>query len=1228
MKKTLKIFLIYVPLALIVLIIALFFLLTSNFGLTRIVAPIAGKALGMPIEAERAELKLIHPYIELEHLTVGDKSAPFIKAGKLSCSLNLNDLLFHNTVKINSILISNTIVTMHEDAKGTWNASFMNSSASPASHPPEPAKPSTPMQIDISDATLQNISYQYSDNAGFSFSVSDFNFSSPLVKNDALSKIKTSGKLHLISGNNVNINSADLSADIKINLDQDYIPQDLDLDMLINSFDGKLKGKDLSDKNSRITASINHIDKTINISNISLQSFSNGKITTTLTLSGAASFNPLKINLKAEANPIGNDTINLITNTFYSIDLGSAVSLKMNAGLTLSDNKIVSNGSLLLSDAAIEVSGASSQNKCLFSEDLTFDAKADLTNKTALVNAFELNSALNGKNLAKVFIKKPLVLDWGGEKFSTGTELPELYFTTDKLDLLLVKPLLGENIDLRGQLTSNIMAQIDIKNMNFLTSGQIKLSNASFSKEKLHFDKLSVTQNIDAAVQNLNKIIIKNFNTTISQNSKPVSSFSLSGYYYLREEKGNLTLEIPEINPAITGVLSPDFIPADQAALIKKILPALAPSLSTKIAFTMEDNNKTLNISSFSTSMKLAGSSLISLALNSPLIMNLAGEKELFANDININASVKDFNLSKANLFMPADSSMKFNNGNINVKSNTSIDRSSYNINSVIQLDAKKMDVSSGQQRYNDIDLSIRSSVALANSEASLKLSAIDATILFAGKDAVKLNGNSFISLKDSKNMQVSASFATNETLLNALHIKGSDYQKIGRFNLNGKLTFLSTPSELTADASLNLPAFVIYNPQNPSISKEINGTIDFSMLKNAKELLLKTAKLSIMDKKELVANLNSSGKIIFNSNVQSTLNVSSDKIDLYKLMSIYSTVSSGQPANSSNTAKASGGEPALQQKEPAPMDLNGINLQSKIDLNNIVYGPLIKSNFNALLTVKDNQITLDPAKLNINNSDAKLFFYMNPSFSDGYTYEVKANLQNLDLDPFIRTFVEGNYSNTKGTLSLFDSQVDGKGFTESNLAAYFKGYLVLNCNDISLPYDITQNRIMALIILPIKIISGLIQYMPNAQIPDSLSQATAITNKILSQKSNINFQTGQVKLTASNGTVRVNKFDFRGGSNDMIKYITGTGTIGFNSSLALVTNTNLSGVDIPLSINGTIDSPSPNIPLFITQFITKNAVNLLNNTNVREIINNPQGVSDALNKGAQNLMNNLFGGH
>lgn len=1228
MKRFLKVIFIYIPILIIVVFISIFFLITTNFGLTKIVLPITSKAVGMSIEVSSAKLHLLHPYIELNNLEVGGKSNTFIKGEKIACSFSLSDILFNNTVKVNSLLLKGVSVDMVQNKEEKWNAPFMNEPGAKTNTKAEPeeTKPSALIKLDISNVNLENINFNMKDNKGFVLAVTNFNLSSPSIKNEMDSEIKFGGNIHLLSGENVKIYSSELSSDINVNLNKEFIPQFLQLNLLISHFNGNVRGMDFADKNISLTSSINRDkENKITISSIALKAFSGGKTITNVEISGKADLSPLKVNLKTNIDPIGCDTINLITNVLYGMDLGPKVSLTLNGALDYENGNLATQGNLALSDASMSIPGDSPLNKNLISEKIKYNLSADFTKKTANVKELQVATYLNNSELAKVFIQKPLSLDWSSDKIATQGDLPEIFLTTNKLDLVLLNPFLDKSMKLKGELSSDISLKLDIPDGDFIALGKIDIANASFTKDNLKFSGLNIVQNMDVSLEKMRNVNIGKFNLAIAQNGVSLSNFTLSGNYDLHDGKGDLALTIPKVNPEAINLIAPNFVSLGQAPMIRNIISSFGMAVNVKTEFELTKNNK-LDIKSLETSLKTKDAGTLSLSLNSPLIINLDGKGDTLSTDVNLNSSIKNFELSKLNLFIPSDSRTKINGGLLNFLSSISINKTNYDIHADIQTDIKGIDCLVGKQKYNKIDLALSSSLGLTNS-SNISFSNSNAEIVYDGKSALTLNGNFLLPLKNPANLSVNTTLKTNEALLKALHMSGSDYQKVGAFTLDGKLNFKNSPTNMLLDANLNLPNLVIYNLLKPKLSKTINGKIDLSMVKTDKQISLKSANISLQDNKTPIVDIQASGKIVFDSNYQSALDVNSGKLDIYKLMEIYNVVFS-KPEKPENKKIAQAGEKASNDKEPAPLDLKNINLVSKINFNDIEYGPLINAKINAILNIKDNQIVLKPARLSINDSQTDFYFYLNPSYSDGYTYEFKENLTNLDINPFLKTFIEGDYNNTKGTIKTLSTELKGKGFTDANLSRYLNANIVLNCDDISLPVDISKNRILALIILPIKLISNMVQYLPNAQIPDSLSQASSITNRMLKQEQNLNFKTGLVKLYASNGVVNVNKFDFRGGERDMIKYIIAKGTIGFDSSLALNTNTNLSGVDIPLTINGTIDSPSPDISLFIASFLTKNAVNLLNNADVNEIMSNPgHGLQDALNKGAQNLLNNFLSG-
>ena len=620
--------------------------------------------------------------------------------------------------------------------------------------------------------------------------------------------------------------------------------------------------------------------------------------------------------------------------------------------------------------------------------------------------------------------------------------------------------------------------------------------------------------------------------------------------------------------------------------------PIPAADIGAKFGTTLE--KKLLNINVFNVLIQTERGEKLSAGLSKPAGIDFKNSRALFG-EIAVNASVESLDLKSLNGFL--DPGTKFQKGTLSLKADAMVEKDFNKISASGSVMAADISGNVNGNILNKTGINTNFNVVY-NEAGAFTLTDTVVKVLYGNKDAANISVNGTLSNDGATNFETQ--FKVNEYLLKALNKTGSDYEKVGEFLLDGSLKLKTVKDAFSVDGNINIPKLVIVNKQQALQPEQINGALDLSVYKNSQYLNINSARLNLYSNRSNICDLAGSGKILFSGGAQSTLDVSSEKIDLEKLVHVYGLLFPAAQESSKTKNKTAA---QTQAKEPAPIDLSGINLKGNINFKDIQYGPFIHTVINSNLTIKSNTVALQPLTIKMNQGELSANVYLNPSFADGYTYEIKSQLKNIDVNPLLKTFIEGDYGDAKGTISSLQFNAKGKGVTNPRLLNNLNGNMIAKCDNFSLPLDISKNKFLALFLMPIQMISNIGQKLPNTPLPSDLNQAMNLAVKIMDQHKNINFQTGDIALKMSGGVINVEKFYFVGGDDDMIKTMKFGGTIGPDNKLNLKTNTNFGKLDIPLNFYGTVENPKFDIPAFIAGFITKNTINILDVT--QELLNN-----------------------
>ena len=1203
MKKLFKRVFIYFPLFLIFVICFLYFIVTSGFFLKHVGLPLTGTLIGMPIKVDKISVSfLINPHLDVNGLIFGDPENPFIKGKKVSTRFDLLSILKGN-LKLANISIDGVDINIVSDKNGKWNICWMNEATSSdrSNGGGENTKTasSSAMRLDIAGTNIRNVNFTFNDKNDIKVVLKNFDIYSDFFKGQQESSVKIKGDIEQFAGKNVTINNGKVDTILKASLNEEYFPTSLQLDFVISDFTGIIKGKAISNRSFKINALLSPENKnSVNVSNISVKEYTGDTLYSSLIIKGQVTLAPFALDLNINADPVGSDTINLVTNSLLHTDMGNDASLIFKGDLSLANDLLTVKGDLKLADLLLE-SFTSTARKELVSAGIKYNITTDFSAKKTDIEQLQIAVDREGADIINLSLKKPSSIIWVNDQIKVTGADPEIVAKISDLKLGVFNEFLPSGTEFSsGVLNSNLNLKVGANGADISMFGNINLSDVSYISTACNIKGVSLNQAVNIALNDMRYLTLKKYCIDLAQNGQKLLNSSFNGKYDLDSGDGELKTSIPYYSLAIINIL-PDSILSKQEKnqMISKMSP-FNFTINTSEVFNVK--GKTISIKDFLLALQTEAKETVSFSLDKSLKLDLSGE-QLIQEPLLIKVKVSNFELKNLNSFLIPNT--EFQKGVL-----------SFTADAVVEKDFKTISASgviTGTDVNGNMNGTILSKAGvntnfnIAYKQAGvLTLTDTIVKLFYESKDAANISVNGTLSNEGTNNFETK--FKVNECLLKALNKAGSDYEKVGAFLLDGSLKLETAKDTFSLNGNINIPKQIIADNQQSIQKEQINGALDLSIYKNSQYLNINSAKLNLYSNRSNICDLTGSGKVIFSDNAQSNLDISSGKIDLKKILHIYGLLFPS-PQESSKTKNKTTTQ--LQVKEPAPIDLRGINLKGNINFNDIQYGPFIHMVINSNLIIKNNVVSLLPLIVRMNQGELRADAYVNPSFVDGYTYEIKSKLQNIDINPFLKTFIEGNFSDTRGTISSLQFNTTGKGVMNPNLLNNLNGSIIATCNNMSLPLDISQNKFLALFLMPIQIISNINQKLPDTPLPSDFNQAMNFAANIMTQHKNINFHTGNIVLRTKNGVINIEKFYFAGGDNDMIKTMKFGGTIGPDNKLNLKTNTDFGKLNIPLDFYGTVENPNPDIPAFIAGFITKNAVHFLDVT--QKILNStsaPQG--------------------
>jgi hypothetical protein len=234
--------------------------------------------------------------------------------------------------------------------------------------------------------------------------------------------------------------------------------------------------------------------------------------------------------------------------------------------------------------------------------------------------------------------------------------------------------------------------------------------------------------------------------------------------------------------------------------------------------------------------------------------------------------------------------------------------------------------------------------------------------------------------------------------------------------------------------------------------------------------------------------------------------------------------------------------------------------------------------------------------------------------------FNMRGYLKNLPLEPFLQNFVQGAYKNSNGKINDITFTANAPDIQSSNLLKNISGNLNINASNVYIPVELLNNPIGKLILLPINIIADSGKHIKSsdkeeAQALNLLSSSASSAKKIKS----LEFDSGIVDISVNNGNIDIKEFHFIGSSYSAVDRLNITGSINKKDGLNLNTKTEITGIYLPIQIQGTINNPSPNYKMLIPALLNSNINNIL-----KQSKNGAKDIGSALGKVGKNFISSL----
>ncbi len=1180
-------------------ILGLFNFFTSNFFIKYVVLLLAGRFSERAIYAEAVyyhplsgELIIVEPYL-------GYPGNPALQGGELRGILNLKALLHDFTLDISDIELTKSQLNLVCNAEGEWSfAASKVQLPGQATDKRSKIQQSPPgnrknywlsqmpdFKLKLSNVTLQDSKLLIAKNNS---TMSEFIFEHVNASLNhymayAVSEFNCAADLQIRNHQQTQFSSKNIT------LSLNFRPRE---DFSISSFDLMVEANDLSQVPGNFDLSGNKLKFSLNgrenngiiLKEFALQHVNAAdKVLESVSGSGNIQYNPFLARMAIEAATPSGLLPNICTKILWGIDAGDN-SMDYSGVWELTADQISSNGKIMAERSGNITYG-----------DLTIKMAAAQTLKASYgfiynyhTRRLQLNDLLiklseTADEYAEMKLKKPLVLterDFFQNKLTTQADIVLHNVNIYKIlvSLQLAEPLGINSAKLSGR------GELDFTPELISLKSDFTLDDFDFAYNGEAYDGSGSTLQLNTDYDFKREWQIKSLNLELQSHNLPVANLAMKGNLNLNDFTGVSNFLISGVTPSIIYLIPP-------AQKYKKVIShnfnqlgtpeaalggVLEVDLINKIYIV---NQMAVNIDSNSPRYD------IDIALQSPVqIKANAMEKEqdfklkLKLNQLPLHTLALDNNLS--------DSGIK--SGNISADLQITGNAQTINFNGQMQLH---------QFEYVAPYLSIPTMNLQSELDFMLMLNNFD--IIFNHfKLRSQLDGNQFgdteISgagrLEPSKshmNLQFNmkaAEFLTFWPWSDVCTMAGTDSDMLiditpGRAEVRGKTKcrrFVLTPFDLYASGVADWNNITTSDDNGSKsittvtadfIEKDLpilSGTMIMTSVSDADKLLDVVFKLSEVH----VPNFRFTDEPLDNFGNSLTLQFNDEVL-----------------------SEAVANPTALLLKNDRVGDFDFYPTVYHFDIKELYFNDFLKFAVNTDFSTIDDTVTIAPSKLAVNDNPPLTLNGLICNKSGVVEYLLLGNCGQMDISSILNYLAETDQIKCKIGSGFFN--IYGQGCSFDEFIESMDGNADFKMQNVTFPNTINHNFWGRILLIPFEIISSMEMLLPIGEEKD-IRQIVEYATGFAQYDKLLKFKSGEIKLSANDGIIAVEKCIFKGDAivNEMI--FSGIIKFGPAQFIYLQALFNLQGFELPFEIFGTPENPQVR-KLKILQAILKNNVeNLL----------------------------------
>lgn len=532
--------------ALLVLLVAAWFVVSSSAFVRAVVLPRVAAATGCELTVEDISLSPLSQ-ITLRKLRLTPSGSETLLTVE-SARVRFDGLGFlRGAIRVQEVTLESPVVTVVEAADGKSNLDRLLSSLSSGSKSPRNAA-SPPATIDVANVSLRNATLRKTRPVGLAgiqvMELSNLNGALDHLKNGGSGRLTLDGLGRFLQPVD-DLIEVRLAGEVDLTVGEDFQPR-----ILNGSFSNRIStAKGAFQSFDSLDAVVESDLTPTEVRSLGIRFRQNGQDLGQIRVSGPFDLAKKSGNLTYEVSGIDRRVLGLLGATAGGLDLGRTT-------LTASGRVDLSGGGKnVASEGRLQVGnfGVSSTNGVtpMLDLDVAYQGAVNLDDSTAVVNKLDLSGKQGNRALLKASLDRAMSLAWG----KGGSGFRESTFTLDLTSLALAewRPLLGPEIP-SGDLDAKIQVRAEKEGrvLRFSLGGEGRNLTARVAGSRVENASLKVAA--EGSLENLKALVVNKFSVTLQQAGQALGA--LDGRLDFNPDSGaaNGQFNGSAILPSVTGL--------------------------------------------------------------------------------------------------------------------------------------------------------------------------------------------------------------------------------------------------------------------------------------------------------------------------------------------------------------------------------------------------------------------------------------------------------------------------------------------------------------------------------------------------------------------------------------------------------------------------------------------------------------------------------------------------